>query len=48
MDITNLEKESIISEYYRGGTSYRLLAKKHGVDYRTLHGWFVNLKAEQK
>jgi transposase-like protein len=48
MDITNLEKESIINEYLLGGTSYRKLAKKHGIDHRTLHGWVRKFEGRTK
>ena len=35
----NQEKESIISEYLLGETSYRNLAKKYNIDFRIIHSW---------
>lgn len=35
----NLEKETIISEYLKGGITFRALGKKTGVDFRTIHQW---------
>ena len=32
-------KEKIIAEYLAGGTSYRKLQDKYGVDYRIIHKW---------
>jgi len=39
-------RESIISEYLLGNTTYRKLGDKYGVDFRTLHGWVKNFQGK--
>ena len=46
--ITQIEKESIISEYLSGTISYRVLGKKSGVDFRTIHQWVRTLQGKVK
>lgn len=41
-----LDRESIISEYLLGNTTYRKLGDKYGVDFRTLHGWVRNFQGK--
>jgi len=36
---SKVDKESIIKEYLAGGTTFRKLGEKHGVDYRYIHAW---------
>ncbi|HNW50297.1 MAG TPA: hypothetical protein PKH79_04390 [Prolixibacteraceae bacterium] len=33
------DRESIISEYLLGNTTYRKLGDKYGVDFRIIHSW---------
>jgi|SRR5215211_2273169 len=35
----SMNKEAIIAEYLAGGISYRALADKYGMDFRTLNYW---------
>lgn len=39
MDTKGIDKEAIIAEYLIGETTYRKLAKKHGIDFRLIHSW---------
>ncbi len=32
-----VNKEAIIAEYLAGGITYRRLAEKHGIDFRTIN-----------
>lgn len=44
--ITGQEKESIIAEYLLGSTSFRILGKMHGIDFRVIHSWVTNFKGK--
>ena len=44
--ITGQEKESIIAEYLLGSTSFRILGKKHGIDFRVIHSWVTTFKGK--
>jgi transposase-like protein len=41
-------KESIIAEYLLAGLSYRQIADKRGVDYRSLHRWVKQHQGRMK
>lgn len=41
-------KESIIAEYLTAGLSYRQIADKRGVDYRSLHHWVKQYQGHMK
>jgi transposase-like protein len=41
-------KESIIAEYLTAGLSYRQVAEKRGVDYRSLHRWVKEYQGRMK
>ncbi len=41
-------KESIIAEYLTAGLSYRQVAEKRGVDYRSLHRWVKQYQGRMK
>jgi len=43
---TEQEKESIISEYLIGDSTYRSLEKKYGIDYRIIHSWVTKFKGK--
>ncbi len=36
-----VNKEAIIAEYLSGGITYRHLAEKHGIDFRTINYWVL-------
>lgn len=40
--LTKSEKESIITEKLTSGIGYRVLAKKYGLSFQTLHQWVQN------
>lgn len=46
-DKTIAEREVIISEYLLGGTTYRKLSTKHGVDFRIIHHWVSRFQGNQ-
>lgn len=37
-----VNKEAIIAEYLAGGITYRRLAEKHGIDFRTINYWVLS------
>jgi len=41
-------REKIIAEYLAGGTTYRKLQAKYGVDYRNIHQWVQKFKGNSK
>ena len=41
-------KERIVAEFLISGLSYRHMADKRGVDYRSLHRWVKELKGRMK
>lgn len=41
-------KPQIVAEYLRGDTSYRELAKKHGVSHNTIAKWIKRLITKEK
>ncbi|MFQ3578818.1 MAG: hypothetical protein SNJ71_01595 [Bacteroidales bacterium] len=43
---TEQEKEAIIAEYLFGGTTYRRLEKKYGIDFRVIHSWVTKFKGK--
>jgi transposase-like protein len=46
--ITQNEKEGIITEYLTSEISYRVLGKKYGIDFRTLHQWVQNYQGKMR
>ncbi|MBX2899453.1 MAG: hypothetical protein KF775_07375 [Cyclobacteriaceae bacterium] len=40
------EQEAIIAEYLLGGTTYRKLGAKHGVDFRAIHHWVTRFQGK--
>lgn len=48
MEKTTFNREAIIAEYLTGDTTFRQLAAKHGVDFRTIHYWVSNYKGKIK
>jgi len=40
------EKEAIIAEYLMGETTYRKLAKKYNIDFRTIHSWVTKFQGK--
>jgi transposase-like protein len=45
-DETVQEQEAIIAEYLMGGTSFRKLGAKHGVDFRRIHDWVTRFQGK--
>src|SRR5690606_16495663 len=41
-----VKKEAILAEYLLGETTYRILGKKYGVDYRKLHYWVSSFQGK--
>ena len=48
MEKTTVNQEAIIAEYLTGEITFRQLAAKHGVDFRTIHYWVSNYKGKIK
>ncbi len=48
MEKTTFNREAIIAEYLTGEITFRQLAAKHGVDFRTIHYWVSNYKGRIK
>ena len=48
MEKTTVNREAIIAEYLTGEITFRQLAAKHGVDFRTIHYWVSNYKGKIK
>ena len=48
MEKTTVNREAIIAEYLTGETTFRQLAAKHGVDFRTIHYWVSSYKGKIK
>lgn len=48
MEKTTLNREAIIAEYLTGEKTFRQLAAKHGVDFRTIHYWVSSYKGKIK
>jgi transposase-like protein len=48
MEKTTFNREAIIAEYLTGETTFRQLAAKHGVDFRTIHYWVSSYKGKIK
>ncbi len=46
LEISLEKKEAIIAEYLLEKSSYRALAEKHGIDFRTIHSWVVNFQGK--
>lgn len=46
MDKKKADKEGILGEYLEGGISLRGLARKHGVNHRTIHRWVKEFRDE--
>ena len=42
-----LNKEAIIAEYLAGGTTYRQLGAKHGVDFRLINYWVLSYQGKK-
>lgn len=40
------EQEAIIVEYFLGGTTYRKLGAKHGVDFSVIHNWVTRFQGK--
>ena len=43
-----IEKEAIIAEYLIGGTTYRKLESKYGIDFRVIHSWVMKYQGKNK
>jgi transposase-like protein len=43
-----LDQEAIVADYLLGNSSYRLLGKKYGVDFRLIHSWVMKFQGKQK
>lgn len=41
-----IDKEAIVAEYLLGGTTFRRLATKYGIDFRILHSWVSKFKGK--
>lgn len=41
-----IKREAIVAEYLLGATSYRVLGKKHGIDYRIVHSWVTKFQGK--
>lgn len=39
-------RESIIAEYLTGGTTYRKLGAKYGIDFRRVHSWVMKYQGK--
>ena len=48
MEKTTFNREAIIAEYLTGEKTFRQLAAKHGVDFRTIHYWVSHYKGKIK
>lgn len=46
MKKTTVNREAIIAEYLTGETTFRQLAARHGVDFRTIHYWVSSYKGK--
>ncbi len=42
-----VNKEAIIAEYLAGGITYRRLAEKHGIDFRTINYWVLSYQGKK-
>lgn len=42
-----VDKEAVIAEYLAGGITYRRLAEKHGIDFRTINYWVLSYQGKQ-
>lgn len=42
-----VNKEAIIAEYLAGGITYRGLAEKHGIDFRTINYWVLSYQGKK-
>lgn len=42
-----IEKEAIIAEYLVGGTTYRKLESKYGIDFRVIHSWVMKYQGKK-
>ncbi len=48
MEKTTVNREAIIAEYLTGEKTFRQLAAKYGVDFRTIHYWVSSYKGKIK
>lgn len=39
-------REAIIAEYLTGGTTYRKLGAKYGIDFRRVHSWVMKYQGK--
>jgi transposase-like protein len=46
MEKTTVNREAIIAEYLTGEITFRQLAAKYGVDFRTIHYWVSSYKGK--